>query len=103
MLHFLAGTASGISPGLPVGDVIVPLNPDGFFLYTVNHPNQDPYTKSLGFLSKAGKGSARLTIPPGTTASLVGVELNHAYLLWDVLGGGGAAFASNAVPVGFVP
>ncbi len=103
MLYFLAGTTTGTSPGFALGSLAIPLNPDAFFFYTVNHPNMDPYKKTLGFLTSAGEGSARITIPPGSSSSLVGLQLNHAYLVWDVLGGAGAVFASNAVPLTFAP
>jgi len=48
--YWVFGSLSGISPGIPIGTVVLPLNPDVYFNYTINHPNQGPLVASLAFL-----------------------------------------------------
>jgi hypothetical protein len=64
--------------GLPV-----PLNPDLYFLYTLNHPGTPPLSTSQGVLDAWGKGSASFPLSPGTQPSLAGLTLNHAYAVLD--------------------
>jgi hypothetical protein len=41
-LYWVAGTAHGTVPGFAFGGLAVPLNPDGYFLFTVAHPGLPP-------------------------------------------------------------
>jgi len=98
--YLLAGSISGTSPGIPVGAVTVPLNFDGYLLYTVTNPNSFPLTNSLGTLDAAGRASAAFGLPAGLPPSLAGIVAHHAYV---VLGPTGLLEASNPLPVTLVP
>jgi predicted outer membrane repeat protein len=106
--YFLLGSLSGTSPGLPLGpDVTLPLNfVDAYFDYTVSSPNSEVLGSSFGFLSQTGEASATFKIPtslpPSTTASLVGLTAHHAFLVFGadpVTSVQGFLFASNPVAV----
>jgi hypothetical protein len=95
---WVLGSLSGTSPGFPFGTVVVPVNPDVWFNYTINHPNQGPLVNSLSFLDGLGKGTGAFSIPAGTNPGLVGLTVNHAYMLGPVVD-----FSSNAVSLTFLP
>ncbi len=101
-LYFLAGSATGTSPGFVFSGVSVPLNPDVYFLYTLNHPGIPPLASSFGVLDAWGKGSASFAIPAGTQPSLAGLTLHHAYAVLDPTTLQLDA-VSPAVPVALVP
>lgn len=82
-LYLVAGSASGTSPGFAFGGVVVPLNPDDHFFATLASPLIPPFSGLLGILDSAGQGAAQITAPPGTSASLAGIVLHHAYLALD--------------------
>ena len=92
----LVGSASGTDPGLAVGGLRIPLNPDDYFFLTLLAGPGTPLEVNTGLLS-AGAGSADvdLVLPPGTDPSLVGTVLDHAFV---ILGGGsGLMHVSNPV------
>jgi hypothetical protein len=97
-IFWVFGSLSGISPGLQVGAVVLPLVPDVWFNFTINHPNQAPLVNSLGVLDPAGHALAAFAIPPGTEPALAGLTVNHAYLLGPTID-----FASNPVSLLFLP
>jgi len=101
-LYFLAGSATGTSPGFAFGGLSVPLNPDVYFLHTLNHPAAPPLATSLGVLDAWGKGSASFSVPAGFEPSLAGLTLNHAYAVLDAATLQLEA-VSPAVPVALVP
>ncbi len=101
-LYFLAGSATGTSPGFVFGGLPVPLNPDPYFFYTLNNPGVPPLATSLGVLDAWGKGSASFSVPPGTSATLTGLTLHHAYAVLDAATLQLEA-VSPAVPVALVP
>jgi hypothetical protein len=98
--YLLAGSLSGTSPGIPVGSITVPLNFDGYLLYTVTNPNLFPLTNSLGALDGAGRATAAFGLPAGFPPSLAGLVVHHAFV---VLGTTGLLEASNALPVTLIP
>jgi hypothetical protein len=102
-LYMLAGSASGSAPGLLLGSVSLPLNPDPYFYHAINHPNHPPLNDSVGFLDLDGRAQAAFVVPAGTFPSLAGVTWHHAFVAWDIFGALGATFASDAVPITFVP
>lgn len=102
--YLLLGTASGTSPGVPLGGLVVPINPDPYTDFTLLAPGQPPLVDSLGVLDGNGVGQAGLLLPPGSPASLVGLTLDHAYVVIDAQGPVPAlAFASNPVSLLFQP
>ncbi len=95
-VYVVAGSISGTSPGFTVGAVTVPLNPDGYTSQTVSAPNTPPLTASFGNLDAIGLASAAFSLPPLAIPALVGLNIDHAYV---VLSGSMAVFASNPVRV----
>jgi hypothetical protein len=100
--YFLAGSATGTSPGFAFGGIPVPLNPDVYFLYTLNHPGSPPLGAALGVLDAWGKASASFSLPAGFEPSLAGLTLHHAYAVLDAATLQLEA-ASSAVPVALAP
>jgi hypothetical protein len=102
-LYLLLGSASGTSPGLPLGPgLLLPLNQDAYLLYTLVNPNSPPLASSFGMLGPGGSAAASFGLPPGSDPALVGIVLHHACvaITLPVLI---ASFASNAFPVLLVP
>ncbi len=99
-LYVLLGTVSGTAPGFPTAAGVLPLNPDPYFNYTLNHVNQFPLANSFGVLDASGVASASFTLPPAFPG-LLGVVFHHAYLVLD--GSLTVSFVSNAVPLTITP
>src|SRR5262245_12289967 len=97
-LYIVLGSVSGTSPGFPAGAFTLPLNLDGYFLFTLLNPNTGLLSNSLGFLGPAGTAQASFNIPPGTDPSLAGLVVDHAYGIVDPFTGG-VLGVSNAVAV----
>jgi hypothetical protein len=98
--YFLAGSASGTSPGFGFGGVNVPLNVDSYTLSTLLAPGTPPLAGSFGSLDGAGKASASFTLGTGY-AGLVGLNLDHAFVTLDPLTFS-ATNVSNAMPLAIV-
>ncbi len=89
-LYLVLGSASGTSPGLPLGVGTLPLNFDAYSSFSLSHPNQGPLQASLGLLDGQGRALARFGIPAGMlNPNLVGLGLNHAFVVL-AFGPGGA-------------
>jgi hypothetical protein len=103
--YWLLGSLSGTAPGVPLpGGLELPLVFDLWTDFTLAHPNQPPYTDSLGTLDSRGEASAAFEIPPGVPAGLAGLRFHHAFVVFD--GAPSVAhivLASNAVEVELIP
>ena len=93
----LLGSLSGTKPGLRIGPVTLPLNPDGYFWLTASFPNSPILPQSLGILDAAGTSTSRFQAVPQLSPALAGTRLDHAYLVL----GANELFASNVVPLLF--
>ena len=93
---WLLGSHTGTSPGVPVHGVVLPLAWDGYLEQTFLTPNAPPLTGHVGLLDGEGRAEAQLVVPPGTSPSLTGLRLWHAYLVFD---GWTAVHASGPVTV----
>lgn len=93
LLYWLFGNYTGTTPGLNLAGLHLPLNWDGYMQFTLVHPNSPPLTNGFGYLDSNGQAQARLDILAGSPASMIGITLNHAYLVFD---GPNFVFASNA-------
>jgi hypothetical protein len=102
-VYWMFGSLAGTSPGIPLGGVVLPLNWDPYLALTLNHPTAGAFTGFFSTLTPDGGGAAALTLPGSLSASLVGLTAHHAYLAFDDLLAGSISFASNAVPLAFVP
>lgn len=99
----LLASASGSSPGLPLGPgVVLPLVVDAFTDFSALSANLPPYANNFGVLDAFGSAQSSLTIPPGTSAALATLTLTHAYATFDLVTGE-AQFASNPVTVDLLP
>lgn len=98
-LYFLLGSASGTTPGIAIDGVLVPLNPDAYTFALLQAPNQPPFQGTLGVLDASGKAQAGITLPPGVATALVGLSVQHAFVVFS----GAVVAASNAVPLSIVP
>lgn len=99
-LYWILGSLTGSVPGVPVGSVHVPLNPDAYFQYTILNPNLPPLTGSFGTLDANGQASAAFTLAPGSNPVLIGGDVDHAYGVIDL---GAAIDVSNAQGLDFLP
>ncbi len=99
--YWVLGSASGSTPGFSFAGVHVPLNPaDSYFRLTLRNPPGSPLSGATGVLDAAGRGNASFALPPGTDASLAGLELSHAFA---VLSPGVLELVSNPLPLQLVP
>ena len=97
--YFLLGSAGGTAPGIALDGQLLPLNPgDAYFNFTLAVPNSGLLSPSFAALDSEGRAEAGFTLPPGAAApGLVGLELNHAFLVLDDLPQ--VVFTSDAEPL----
>jgi len=87
--YAILGSATGTSPGVPIGfwpgAPAVPLNWDPYYVFTVNHVGVggSPLSGSLGVLDPDGRASAAFHLPAGSSPSVVGLVLHHAFVVID--------------------
>jgi len=95
----LAASASGSSPGIPVGpQTTIPLNPDPLLNLAMVLANSPILPGSAGTIDAAGKARARLAAPAGFLSALRGATLTFAFGLFGPLD-----YASNSVAVRVLP
>jgi hypothetical protein len=80
-LYLVLGSLSGTAPGLGIGAALLPLNPDPYFFYTLNHPNS-PVLKSF-FGTLPALSPPTFTLAPGALTGLAGIPGHHAALVID--------------------
>jgi hypothetical protein len=100
--YWVLGSASGTAPGIALGAVTLPLNPDPYLTYTITHPNGPVLASSLGTLDASGNAVATLNVPPGAPIAPLPLVLNHAFLVVD-FAAATASFASNPTQLELVP
>jgi hypothetical protein len=102
-LHWLLGSASGTSLGLPLAPgIVLPLVPDAYLLHTAQFPHAPPLVGAIGHTDLAGRASASVAIPPGAPLALAGLQLHHAFAVFD--GSTGALVGTGpANGLAFVP
>lgn len=99
--YLVLGSASGTAPGTPVGELVLPLEFDGYLAFSLNAPNAPPFAQSLGVLDGSGAATASYGVPAGVLPpGQAGLLLHHAYVLFDAFGVSGA---SNPMPLELVP
>ncbi len=100
--YWIFGSITGTSPGIDLGLVNLPLNPDVYFDLTLSSPVlKGIFKRYRKFLDVDGKSFASFTIPPASDPTLAGITAYHAYITYQP--SGFVEFASNAVPVTLVP
>jgi hypothetical protein len=95
--YILIGSASGTTPGATAQGFHVPLNPDPYMAFTFNFPTARFFGGFRGLLDSDGRADAKIQFGP-LPEGLTGVELHHAYGVFDP-SGMGVRFVSNAEPL----
>ena len=88
--YLLLCSASGTSPGITVGPLVLPLNWDDVLFFSWFHANSSTFITNDGVLDGAGRATAGFHAEPGELAPLVGFDLAFAFLT-----NGPVSFASN--------
>lgn len=100
-IYFVLGSASGTSPGLPLGLWTLPLNgPDPYLGFTLSSPNTQVHVATFGVLDQNGRANARLELTGPQPGAIAGLALHHAVAFFD--GGGRITGISDPVRVDFV-
>lgn len=100
--YLILGSLSGTQPGVDLVSAVVPLNVDGYFMFTLQNANTGPLVDTLGVLSGAGLATARFELPAGSDPALAGIRADHAYVVFDQVTTQ-PVFASNAVELLVIP
>ncbi|MFT6041953.1 MAG: hypothetical protein ACI9C2_002130, partial [Gammaproteobacteria bacterium] len=100
--YLLIGSVSGTSPGIPLGALNLPLQPDFYLDFTLLHPNTPPLTKSMGLLLTGVPVDATFTLPPNLGPSFIGLVIHHAYVSYNPATAT-IIEVSNAVPATLFP
>jgi hypothetical protein len=80
--YFVLGSLSGVKPGLKLGALTLPLQPDVYFWFTAAYPNSTLLKNSLGVLDQKGEATCTFTALQGLPTALVGSRADHAWLLF---------------------
>ena len=103
LTYYLVGSASGTSPGIQLNPFFkLNLNFDGYMLDTIVQPNTF-LANSLSVLDGDGMASATLTVPPAFDPGLAGLEMNHAFVLYDLPNSTDVVAVSNSAAFTLVP
>ncbi|MAE75870.1 MAG: hypothetical protein CMJ85_03250 [Planctomycetes bacterium] len=97
-IFLMMGTASGTSPGVQVGALRVPINPDLYSAMLLANPNSF-VSPSVGLFGSDGSARSRFWLPPNLDPALKNLVLHHAFVVVrpvPVL-----KFASNAASLRF--
>ena len=93
-VYVVAASGSGTSPGLPLGAIVLSLNPDPWFNGSLLLANTTLFVNTFGSLDIAGRAQAQFVVPGGNVfGAAAGTDLDFAFVLIPF------AFASNAVRV----
>ena len=101
--YLVAGSLSEIEPGFRLRGSYVPLNIDSYFGFSLRQANQGPLVATLGTLNGSGNGTASVTIPSGTSLSLAGLRLAHAFVAFENGLAGSVRHVSNPALVRLDP
>ena len=100
----MLGSQSGTSPGLPLGNVTLPLNIDNYTVLMLIAPNQGPVSGAFGLLDGQGRSQASFDLGVGQADDLIGLTIHHAYIVLDLQSMTDPfPFASQAVPLTLAP
>ena len=91
--YLIVGGFSGTAPGVSLGAVHLPLNPDAYTQYSATHPNQAPLFSTFGVLDATGRASATIDY----ISELAGLTLHHAFV--TIAPSGALTSTSNALPL----
>ena len=94
--YWIFGSVTGTRPGITLGGVAIPLNPDVYTDLTLTAANTALLSKFKGKLDANGSANASFNVPSGLPP-MGSVTLHHAFLVYDA--GGRFHMASNPVPL----
>ena len=100
--YFALGSVSGAFPGLDLGGIALPLNPDAYMSLTTLTPNV-VLTGSVGTFAPDGSATATFNLPIGVSPSLTGLRIHHAFMTFDSTAGFALGATSNAVGIDLAP
>ena len=80
-IYIVLGSVSGTAPGTPFLGAHLPLNFDGWFLYTLTHPDGAVTEDSAGFLDADGRADANFKLPPFALGGPA--TAHHAAVVFD--------------------
>lgn len=100
-LFYLLLGSGATQPGFTADGVQIPLALDTFLVFSAGAAGSSLYPNSAGFLDAKSSATAALTLPPGSSPALLGLELFHAFIVVDLAVSGAVVAASNAVGVDF--
>ena len=105
LTYLVLGSATGTAPGTTVSGYPLRLNVDTYTLYTLKSPNTIVLQNSLGLLDGAGQATGAFNVPMGADPSLVGLKLDHAFVVIELIPGVilHAVSTSNTLQVELVP
>ncbi len=83
--YVVLGSFGGTTPGFPLDGFLLPLVLDSYFFYTLTSANMPPLAGSFGLLDANGRGAATFNVPPGTAPQFAGIEVNHAFVVLELL------------------
>ncbi len=86
-LHWVLGSASGTSPGLPVGAQTLPLVFDAYTGLSLAQAGGPIFVGTLGVIGSQGVAQAAIALPAGLSPTLLGLVLHHAYVAFDPVSG----------------
>jgi len=89
------GSMSGTMPGTDFGGLTIPLNMDGYTLFSMMRANQPPYVNTMGVLDSSGRAAGEIHVPPGFSQW---IRLYHAFFVLD-FGTLSVDLVSNAEPL----
>ncbi len=98
--YAIFGSVTGTSPGINLAGIHIPLDYDPYTDITIaSFQLNPPFTAFRGVLDKNGEATASFNVPSASPASLLGMTLHHAYVVYDK---NGIYMASNPVPLTLV-
>ena len=95
--YWIFGSVTGTTPGVPLGGVHIPLNPDPYTNFAFANVNANPPFKGFwGRLDANGLATASFIVPANLPVR-PGFTFYHAYVVYDT--SGKLYMASNPVPL----
>ncbi len=97
-LYLMAGSMSGSSPGLNVGGLHVPLNPDWFTSAVLDNLGYPPFQEFWGTLDGQGRATISFGLTGTELAPYAGETMAFTYVLLSPID-----FAANAIDIDIEP
>ncbi len=101
-LYWVVGSASGATPGVPLGGgYVLPLAYDWYLTWTLTEANGAVLRQTLGLLDDFGGAHAAVELPAGIAPALANATLHHAFVALSLTAD--VTFVSNAAPLMLLP